>query len=53
MQRYYGQKTAHLERMTLRLDGFASLHAPYQGGEMLTHPLKFAGSRLEINYSTS
>ncbi len=53
VQRDYGQKTAHLERMTLRLDGFASLNAPYQGGEMLTHPLKFSGSRLEINYSTS
>ena len=53
VHRDYGQKTAHLERMTLRLDGFASLHAPYQGGEMLTHPLKFAGSRLEINYSSS
>ena len=53
VHRNYGQETAHLERMTLRLDGFTSLHAPYQGGEMLTHPLKFSGSRLEINYSTS
>ena len=54
VQRNYGQKdTAYLERMTLRLDGFASLNAPYQGGEMVTKPLRFKGSRLEINYSTS
>ena len=50
VQRNYGQKgTAYLERMTLRLDGFASLNAPYQGGEMVTKPLRFKGSRLEIN----
>ena len=54
VQRNYGQKgTAYLERMTLRLDGFASLNAPYQGGEMVTKPLRFKGNRLEINYATS
>ena len=53
VQRDYGQQTAHLERLSLRLDGFASLHAPYGGGEMLTKPITFEGSRLEINYSTS
>ena len=53
VQRSYGQKTAYLERMTLRLDGFASVHAPYEGGRMLTKPLVFSGTRLEINYATS
>ena len=53
VQRDYGQSTAHLQRMSLRLDGFASLHAPYHGGEMVTRPITFEGSRLEINYSTS
>lgn len=53
VQRNYGQDTAHLQRIMLRLDGFASVHAPYKGGEMLTKPLTFAGSRLVINYSTS
>ena len=53
IHRNYGQQTAHLERLTLRLDGFASLHAPYEGGEMLTRPLRFKGSQLEINYATS
>ena len=40
-------------RYTLRLDGFASVNAPYEGGELLTKPLRFAGKALEINYSTS
>ena len=53
LQRDYGQSTAHLQRLSLRLDGFASLHAPYLGGEMVTKPITFEGSRLEINYSTS
>ena len=53
VQRNYSQKSAHLQRMTLRLDGFTSVSAPYSGGEMLTHPLTFSGHTLEINYSTS
>ena len=51
--RQYGQMTHHLERMTLRLDGFASLHAPYRGGGMTTKPLTFAGRRLTLNCATS
>jgi hypothetical protein len=53
VQRHYQQKTAHLERLTLRLDGFASVHAPFKGGELLTRPFRFTGKELEINYSTS
>jgi acetyl esterase/lipase len=53
VQRHYGLKTAHLERLTLRLDGFASVHALFAGGELLTRPLRFAGSALELNCSTS
>ncbi len=49
----YAQPTAHLKRYSLRLDGFASVQAPYAGGELLTKPLKFAGDRLELNFSTS
>lgn len=40
-------------RFVLRTDGFASLHAGSQTGEMVTRPLRFAGDRLEINYATS
>ena len=47
------QPTAHLHRYSLRLDGFASVHADYDGGELLTRLLKFSGSRLDLNFSTS
>jgi hypothetical protein len=40
-------------RYVLRLDGFASLNAPLEGGEMITKPFRFQGKELEINYSTS
>ena len=53
VQRDYGQKSAYLERLTLRTDGFISVHAPYDGGEMLTPPLRFTGKELEINLATS
>ncbi|NOY00070.1 MAG: hypothetical protein GXP30_10105 [Verrucomicrobia bacterium] len=49
----YAQPTAHLRRYSLRLDGFSSLRAAYEGGEMLTKPLIFSGKKLEINFSTS
>jgi hypothetical protein len=53
VNRDYGQRTAYLERMTLRLDGFSSLNAPYAGGKMITRPFVFAGDELTINYATS
>jgi hypothetical protein len=43
----------HMRRYSLRLDGFASVNAPFAGGEMRTKPLTFAGRNLVINYSTS
>ena len=49
----YAQPTAHMRRYTLRLDGFASLKAPYKGGEMLTKCFTFSGKKLELNYATS
>ena len=52
-QRRYGQVGAYLERLTLRLDGFASVNAPYEGGEMITKPFRFSGRELEINCATS
>jgi hypothetical protein len=42
-----------LRRYTLRIDGFVSLHAPLIGGELITKPLTFTGSRLTLNASTS
>ncbi|WP_206107655.1 hypothetical protein [Paludisphaera rhizosphaerae] len=49
----YGQPTSHLRRYSLRLDGFASVHADYDGGEMRTRPLRFQGSQLLLNFATS
>jgi hypothetical protein len=52
-QAHYAQPSAHLIRYTLRTDGFASVNAPYRGGELLTKPLKFSGRELVINFATS
>lgn len=51
--RNYAQPTSHAARFSLRVDGFCSLQAGYDGGEILTRPLTFAGRRLTINYATS
>lgn len=40
-------------RYVLRTDGFASVNAPWSGGELLTQPLVFSGRELALNYSTS
>ena len=53
VHRSYAQPTSHAARFALRVDGFASVQAGYDGGELLTHPLRFAGSRLVLNYATS
>jgi hypothetical protein len=53
VQRHYGQPTASIERMTFRLDGLASVHAPYQGGQLVTKPLLFSGNQLLVNLATS
>lgn len=42
-----------LRRYTIRVDGFVSIQAPLAGGELGTKPLRFDGSQLEINFSTS
>jgi hypothetical protein len=42
-----------VRRHTLRLDGFASVHAPLTGGRLVTKPFVFAGDVLAINFSTS
>ncbi len=49
----YAQPTSHLRRYSMRLDGFASVRAPYEGGEFVTKPLTFKGARLMMNFSTS
>lgn len=53
VNRNYGQPTAYLRRYDLRLDGFASAHSGYSGGQLTTHTVSFDGSLLELNFSTS
>lgn len=50
---HFSQPSEHVVRATLRLDGFASVQAGYGGGELLTRPFTFSGSKLEINMATS
>lgn len=51
-QAHYAQSSGHLVCHTLRADGFASVTAPFRGGEVVTHPLRFSGRRLVLNVST-
>ncbi|MDO9526022.1 MAG: hypothetical protein Q7J57_10895 [Gemmobacter sp.] len=53
VSRHYIQESWHIERLLLRTDGFASVTAPWAGGEMLTKSFMFTGNQLEINYRTS
>lgn len=53
VQHRYGQPDQYLMRYTLRTDGFASVSAPYAGGEFVTKSLTFAGSALLLNFATS
>lgn len=48
-----GYPTSHVRRYTLRPDGFVSVYGPYEGGELVTRPFTFAGSKLSINCATS
>jgi hypothetical protein len=44
---------ARLQRGTIRVDGFASLHADWPGGSMLSNPVMLDGDSLVLNMSTS
>lgn len=42
-----------IRRYTLRLDGFVSVNAGWNGGELITRPIQFEGDRLTLNFATS
>jgi len=50
---FYQIGVVQLRRYTLRLDGFASIHAPIAGGELITPPVIFKGSQLSMNFASS
>lgn len=45
-------KLSAISRAVLRLDGFVSADAAYEGGWLITPPLRFAGNKLELNLDT-
>lgn len=49
----YAQPSIHLRRYSMRLDGFASVQASLDGGEVVTKPITFDGTELVLNFSTS
>ena len=52
MEHYY-LPDVRIRRGVLREDGFVSLQGDYEGGSIVTKPLRFTGSHLVINYATS
>ncbi len=50
---YWQGNAVSFRRMTMRLDGFVSLAASAEGGELVTRPLVFEGGNLTLNASTS
>ena len=46
-------KASRFRRYTMRIDGFVSVNAPLSGGEVVTKPLTFTGSKLATNFATS
>ena len=50
---YWHGKGVTLRRYTLRLDGFVSVYARMKGGDLISNPLTFTGSKLALNFATS
>ncbi len=50
---YFTGRQSRLRRYSLRLDGFASMHAKLQQGEFTTRPVTFSGKELSLNVATS
>ena len=49
----FSGEPARLYRWTIRMDGFASYKADYEGKTLLTKPLVFDGDEMYINFRTS
>ena len=50
---HYRHADHRIRRLTVRKQGFASMHAGATGGEFTTPPFTFAGKKLLLNYATS
>ncbi len=49
---YYTGPAGRLRRFTYRVDGFVSVRAGSDGGELITKPVIFAGERLLLNFAS-
>lgn len=49
IEAYYTGPASRVRRFTYRRDGYASLHAGSEGGEIVTRPLTFDGKSLVLN----
>ena len=52
LDRCAAKEEAAISRAILRVDGWVSADADYEGGWIMTPPLRFTGSRLELNLDT-
>ncbi|MCB9923598.1 MAG: hypothetical protein H6822_15560 [Planctomycetaceae bacterium] len=50
---YWEGTHTSVRRYTLRQDGFVSVNADWRGGTLLTKPLIFEGTQLQLNFATS
>jgi len=50
---HYRHADHRIRRVSVRKQGFASMHADAKGGEFTTQSLKFVGKKLLLNYATS
>ena len=50
---YYEGPGSRVRRFTFRTDGFVSVHAGAEGGELVTKPIRFTGKELALNYATT
>ncbi|MEC5129067.1 hypothetical protein VSU19_20060 [Verrucomicrobiales bacterium BCK34] len=50
---YWHGKGSALRRYSLRLDGFVSVNAGWEGGELVTKPIIFEGDQLSLNFASS
>ena len=50
---HQGLPSVHLRRYTMRVDGFASVHAGHQTGELVTKPFFFSGNELRLNFASA
>jgi hypothetical protein len=50
---HYRHADNRIRRLSVRKQGFASIHADAKGGEFTTRPIQFTGAKLHLNYATS